>query len=168
MKKITVDSTRSVSERLARKAQLNDVDSLFGSEIFQVLDIVGGISVYKALGQRCFAASVDKINFIRPIYDNEMYVAEAIVTGMGNTSLEVYATAHVMEGKELLLAAESFITFVVEKPEELDPQGNPILVASDEFQQYLLDGYEERKKLSKTMREEQKKRIQHFTLKKVL
>lgn len=162
MRKLTVESTRSVSERLARKSQLNDVDSLFGSEIFHVLDIVGGISVYKALGQRCFAASVDKINFIRPIYDNEIYIAEAIVTGMGKTSLEVYATAHVLDGKELVLACESFITFVVEKPEELDPRGNPELVATNEFHQYLLDGYEERKKSSKAMREEQKNRIERL------
>lgn len=159
MKKMTVESTRAVSELMARKAQLNDVGSLFGSEIFHDLDVVGGISVYKALGQRCFAASVDKINYIRPIYDSEFYRVEAIVTGMGRTSLEVYATAHVMEGEELILAAESFITFVVEKPEELDPAGNPELVATTAFHQYLIDGYEERKKVSQAQRAEQKKRV---------
>ena len=48
--------------------------------------------------------SVDQINFIHPIDDNEIYIAEAVVTGMGKTFLEVYATAHVLDGKELILA----------------------------------------------------------------
>lgn len=159
MHTITVESTRTVSERLARKSQLNDVDSLFGAEIFHVLDIAGGISVYKALGQRCFAASIDRMNFIRPIYDNEIYRAESIVTGIGNTSLEVYATAHVLEGSDYTLAAEAFITFVVEKPEDLPKEGNPKLIATTPQHQYLLEGYEERKNTTKMARAEQKRRM---------
>ena len=50
----------------------------------------------------------------------------------------------------------------MEKPEELDPGGNPELVATKDLHQYLLDGYEERKKSSKAMREEQKNRIERL------
>lgn len=143
--------SRSSLKRAVDDAGLNDKRTLFGGIIMSDMDIVGGQAVMKHVDSRCFTAGANFISFKKPLYAGELYIVEAFVSGVGNTSVEtycqIYSINETMEKRDKI--ADGFYTFV---PIGLD-KSNPIKqpVAINEFEQSIMNGYDKRKRVIKTL-----------------
>ena len=91
-------------------------------------------------------ASLDNMNFLKPLPEGNSVCIESYVTGAGNTSVEVFAK---IIGEDLLtgdryIAATSFLTFVA-LPEDRDNFEMPLIVPESDEEKFLCAGYEKRK-----------------------
>ena len=113
---ITCNETRVVQTHRILPPDLNDHQTLFGGKLMAYIDDTASISVSRfARTNDIVTASMDELHFIHPIKPGHSVCVETYVTGVGRTSVEVFAK---VLGEELVtgeryIAATSFITFVI-------------------------------------------------------
>lgn len=91
-------------------------------------------------------ASLDNMNFLKPLPEGNSVCIESFVTGAGSTSVEVFAK---IIGEDLItgeryIAATSFLTFVA-LPEDRDRFVMPKIVPETEEEKFICAGYEQRR-----------------------
>ena len=62
---------------------------LFGGQIMAWIDVVGAVAARRYTGKSVTTVCIDNLTFLKPAYENDTIVQEAIVTWTGRTSLEV-------------------------------------------------------------------------------
>lgn len=152
MKTKTVEESRVIHTRLIMPGDTNNHNTLYGGNLMQVIDSVAAISYQKHCRASGVTASMDRLNFIAPLPQSHALTIEAMVSGVGQSSVEVFVKVFgesLREEKEYL-AATAFLTFVV-----LDEDRIPLpqIVATTEIDQFILDGYEERRQARLRQRE---------------
>lgn len=95
------------------------------------IDDIASISAARHSRCETVTASMDSVDFLEPIRQEDSVCLESYVTWVGRTSMEVFVKVikeHLLTG-ERKLAATSFLTFVA-----LDQDGNPQAVPKVEPQ----------------------------------
>ncbi|CAD2081245.1 putative acyl-CoA thioester hydrolase YkhA [Jeotgalicoccus coquinae] len=141
----------------------NSHGTLFGGRLLQYVDDVAAISARRHCREAVVTASIDSMDFLRPIHVGEIVMLEAMVTHTGRSSMEVMVKISKEDltresGKEL--AAFSFLTFVA-----LDENNNtvevPKIEPDTERLQWLNDTGKERSE-RRLERKERSKSLSNF------
>ena len=107
---------------------------------------MASISQTRLTNTLSMTASLDNMNFLKPLPEGNSVCIESFVTGAGSTSVEVFAK---IIGEDLItgeryIAATSFLTFVA-LPEDRDRFVMPKIVPETEEEKFICAGYEQRK-----------------------
>lgn len=126
---------------------LNQHKTLFGGKLMSLIDDTASISVTRHSREVCVTASTDSLDFLHPIHEDHSVCVETYVTGVGKTSIEVFAK---VMGEELLtgeryLAATSFMTFVALPTEEKPVILVPLVEPETLEERMVCAGYEKRR-----------------------
>lgn len=132
--------SRSIQTRLVLPPDTNHHQSIFGGKVLAYIDEIAAIAAMKHSQGEVVTASIDSVDFISSVFVGNMIELEAIVTGTGRTSMEVYVrvvSRNIKNGTKKL-TTESFVTMVA-----IDAEGKPKEVAGVEpetdFERHLFE-----------------------------
>lgn len=121
-------SPRPVRESQATMSELmmphhaNNLGNVFGGVILSLVDRVAAVAATRHARRQCVTVSVDRVDFLQPIYLGELVTAHASVNGVGRTSMEVGVR---IEAENLVTGQRRhtnscYVTYVA-----IDEQGKP-------------------------------------------
>lgn len=145
-KKVTCQDTLVIQTHRIMPSHTNSFGNIFGGQLLYFLDNSASISQTRLTNTLSMTASLDNMNFLKPLPEGNSVCIESYVTGTGNTSVEVFAK---IIGEDLLtgeryIAATSFLTFVA-LPDDRENFEMPEIVPESDEEKFLCAGYEERK-----------------------
>ena len=106
--------SKSIQTRLVLPPDTNHHQSIFGGKVLAYIDEIAAIAAMKHSQGEVVTASFDSVDFVSPAYAGDMIELEAVVSGTGRTSMEVYVrvvSRNVKTGAKKL-TTESFVTMV--------------------------------------------------------
>lgn len=139
-KTLPMSFSRSIQTRLVLPPDTNHHQSIFGGKVLAYIDEIAAIAAMKHSQGEVVTASFDSVDFVSPAYAGDIIELEAVVTGTGRTSMEVYVRVVTRNVKNSTkkLTTESFVTMVA-----IDDEGKPREVASIEpetdFERHLFE-----------------------------
>lgn len=141
-KKIQVTDTIINTTNRVMPDELNGHQTMFGGKILSLIDQTASIAAGKITSIPFATVSLDEVNFIQPIFLNEVYSLHCYVSGVVDRSIEVFVTikAHDLKTNQLSVRVTGFITFALLKPGDIDIE----LIASNPEESYILNGFKER------------------------
>ncbi len=128
---------------------LNPFGFLFGGKLMTLIDDAASISVTRHCRRGAVTASLDQLNFLKPLHGNHSVCIESYVSGAHNRSMEVFVK---VIGEDLVtgeryLAATCFTTFVA-VPSHMNEETEftvPKIVPETAEEQLVCGGYEQRR-----------------------
>ena len=95
-------------------AQINNKDTLFGGELFSLIDKAASMAAQKHAENSVVTASIDHLSFKKPVFKGEHLILKAMVNYAGNTSMEVGVKVQVENphNGSLRHIATAYLTFV--------------------------------------------------------
>ncbi len=132
------DSQATMSE-LMMPQHANNLGNVFGGVILSLVDRVAAVAATRHARRQCVTVSVDRVDFLEPIYLGELVTARASVNYAGRTSMEVSVE---IEAEDLITGRRRhtnscYVTYVA-----IDEQGRPTPVppvlpeTEDEWRRY--------------------------------
>ncbi|MDH3272864.1 MAG: acyl-CoA thioesterase [Gemmatimonadota bacterium] len=82
------DSVAVMSE-LMMPHQVNNLGHVFGGEILSMVDRAAAVSAMRHAGRAAVTVSIDRVEFVEPIYTGELVTCTARVNFVGRTSMEI-------------------------------------------------------------------------------
>lgn len=95
-------------------SDLNPFGALFGGKLMTFIDDASSISITRHCRRGAVTASIDQMNFLKPLENNHSVCVESYVSGTHHKSMEVFVKVigeNLVTG-ERYLAATCFTTFV--------------------------------------------------------
>lgn len=92
-----VRDTHVTSTHMLRHEDINGSNRLFGGRLMEWIDDLAGVAARLHCGGSITTAAVDKLEFHRPAYLNDIVVLDAWVTHVERTSMEVRVDSFVMD-----------------------------------------------------------------------
>ncbi|HEY8394587.1 MAG TPA: acyl-CoA thioesterase [Thermaerobacter sp.] len=128
----------------------NPLGNILGGKVMHLMDIAGAMAASRHSRRVCVTASVDSIDFLRPIKVGQAILLEAQVTDAARTSMEVRVNVYSENLKtgERHHTATAFFTFVA-----LDENGRPTPVPA------VIAETPEEKRLQEEARERRRARL---------
>ncbi|MGX7328449.1 acyl-CoA thioesterase [Enterococcus bulliens] len=128
---------------------LNPFGFLFGGKLMTLIDDAASISVSRHCRRGAVTASLDNLNFLKPLHANHSVCVKSYVSGAHNKSMEVFVK---IIGEDLVtgeryLAATCFTTFVA-VPSHMNEETVfmvPKVVPETKEEKLVHDGYEARR-----------------------
>jgi acyl-CoA hydrolase len=128
---------------------LNPFGALFGGKLMTLIDDAASISVSRHCRRGAVTASLDNLNFLKPLHENHSVCVESYVSGTHHKSMEVFVK---VIGEDLTtgrryLAATCFTTFVA-IPSHMNEETEftvPAVEAETEEECRVCAGYEKRR-----------------------
>ncbi|ATP42250.1 acyl-CoA thioesterase [Solibacillus sp. R5-41] len=151
--------SRTIQTRLVLPPDTNHHNSIFGGKVLAYIDEIAAIAAMKHAQGEVVTASFDSVDFVSAAYAGDMIELEAIVTGTGRTSMEVYVrvvTRNIKNGSKKL-TTESFVTMVA-IDEQGKPREIPAVEPNTDFEKHLFDTGPIRQEHRKAKRALSKKR----------
>lgn len=121
-KTLPMSYSKSIQTRLVLPPDTNHHHSIFGGKVLAYIDEIAAIAAMKHSQGEVVTASFDSVDFVSPAYAGDMIELEAIVSGTGRTSMEVYVrvvSRNIKTGAKKL-TTESFVSMVA-----IDENGKP-------------------------------------------
>ncbi|MDT2046082.1 acyl-CoA thioesterase [Priestia aryabhattai] len=135
---------------------LNNHHTLFGGKIVADMDMIASLSATKHSRKPCVTASIDHVDFIEPVTEEDFISYESFVVLTGKSSMIIFVKViaeHLITGVKRI-AATSFLTFVA--LEGGKPAIVPKVVAQTEEEKSLQAIALERKNNKRTQIEQSK------------
>ena len=103
----------------------NPAGNVFGGEILKHIDMVAGIVAQRHSQSNAVTASMDSVNFLKPVFVGNVLTLNARINYIHNSSMEIEVRA---EAEDIVtgirtVTGTAFVTFVA-----LDKNGKPTLV----------------------------------------
>lgn len=157
--------TLAIQTHRIMPSHTNSFGNLFGGQLLYWLDNAASISQTRLTNTLSMTASLDNMNFLKPLPESNSVCIESYVSGTGNTSVEVFAK---IIGEDLLtgeryIAATSFLTFVA-IPENKDTFIMPDILPDTKEEKYICAGYVSRRAERMVQRQLDKDIQQNLTL----
>ena len=126
-------ASRKVSDSALETTRLmmpmdgNIQGNVFGGAIMKYMDEIAAIVAFRHAGRPCVTASIDRMNFYRPVYIGNVLIMKAAVNYVGVTSMEVGVR---IEAQDLLSGkvthtGSCYLSYVA-----LDGRGRPVQIAT--------------------------------------
>ncbi len=117
-----VEESKVQISQLMVPNQANPAGNVHGGTIMKLIDEGAYIVASKHTHKNCVTASVDRIDFLKPVFIGNVVVARASINYTGNTSMEigVRVDAECLKTGKKTHVASAYLTFV-----SLDDEGNP-------------------------------------------
>lgn len=125
----------------------NPAGNVFGGEILKEIDIIAGTVAQRHCRSNVVTASIDKVDFLKPVFVGEALILNARLNYVGKSSMEVEVSVqseNLMTG-DIRKTGTAFVTMVA-----LDEDGKPTQVP-----ELVLESEEDKQRF-----EEGKKRMQ--------
>jgi acyl-CoA hydrolase len=121
----TVEQSRASVVRLMVPTDANFMGTVFGGSILAEIDRVAFVTAQRHSRSLCVTASIDRVDFLRPVHVGDVVDFDACVTWIGHTSMEVWVrvTAEAASGGARRHVGEAFVTMVA-----VDARGHPVPV----------------------------------------
>lgn len=139
---------------------LNTGGTLYGPRLFEIADHSSGTCAIRHTRGRVATISCDSLSFLKPIKEGDFLTATTFISGVGNTSVEVF-TKFIKEAPmtgEKELAAFCFLTF---KCKGTEAGKIPQIIGESLEETKIIEGYEERRQINK-IRQKNNKEIVDF------
>lgn len=82
------ESVAVVSE-LMMPHQVNNLGHVFGGELLSMVDRAAAVAAMRHAGRAAVTVSIDRVEFVEPIYTGELVTCTARVNFVGRTSMEI-------------------------------------------------------------------------------
>lgn len=132
--------SKSIQTRLVLPPDTNHHHSIFGGKVLAYIDEIAAIAAMKHSQGEVVTASFDSVDFVSPAYAGDMIELEAIVSGTGRTSMEVYVrvvSRNIKTGAKKL-TTESFVSMVA-IDENGKPREVPGVEPESDFERHLFE-----------------------------
>ncbi|MDA4127982.1 MAG: acyl-CoA thioesterase [Thaumarchaeota archaeon] len=108
--------------RLMMPTDANVSGNVFGGAIMRYMDEIASIVAFRHSGKKVVTASIDRMNFYRPVYIGDLLIMKAAVNYVGKTSMEVGVRIEAQNPKtgEVSHTGSCYLTYVA-----LDADGKP-------------------------------------------
>jgi len=129
MKKVTDSSVTIVQQMIQVDANLSG--NVHGGTIMKLIDSTAGIVAARHTGANVVTASIDRLDFHRPVFVGDLLRLSASINFAGKTSMELgvrVEAENVITGN-VRHTASAYLTFVA-----LDRSGKPMAVPPIEFE----------------------------------
>lgn len=83
------EATTAVVSELMMPHQVNNHGHVFGGELLSMVDRAAAVAAMRHSGQPVVTVSIDRVDFVEPIYTGELVTCRARVNFVGRTSIEV-------------------------------------------------------------------------------
>ena len=135
---------------------LNPFGFLFGGKLMTMIDDAASISVTRHCRRGAVTASLDSLNFLKPLHENHSVCVESYVSGTHHRSMEVFVKiiGENLTTGERYLAATCFTTFVAV----------PKVLPSSTEEAMVCSGYEKRRTQRLHERDEYKEFAKRLSL----
>lgn len=134
--------SRVIQTRRVFPDDLNNHGTMFGGCILSLIDMTSSISVARHTRKSSVTASTDSVDFINPAGLEDSICAETFVSGVGNSSVEVFCkviSENLMTG-ERKLCATAFTTFTCFE-EDGSKALVPLIEPETDEERYIHQGY---------------------------
>ncbi|MBI3081929.1 MAG: acyl-CoA thioesterase [Gemmatimonadetes bacterium] len=84
-----VHQSQATMSELMMPHHANNLGNVFGGVILSLVDRVAAVAATRHARRQCVTVSVDRVDFLQPIYLSELVTARASVNYAGRTSMEV-------------------------------------------------------------------------------
>ncbi|HBY90427.1 acyl-CoA thioesterase [Ruoffia tabacinasalis] len=140
-----VSESRVIQTHLILVGDTNRHNTLYGGNLMRMMDNVSAISFTRHTRSLGITASMDVLNFIKPLPVSHSVCIETMISGVGKKSAEVFAKVigENLTTGERYLDATAFLTFVIVE-ENLKPI--PAIEAETDEGRYVMAGYSEKRK----------------------
>lgn len=117
-----VSASQATMSELMMPHHANNLGNVFGGVILSLVDRVAAVAATRHARRQCVTVSVDRVDFLEPIYLSELVTAHASVNYAGRTSMEVGVR---IEAENLVTGQRRhtnscYVTYVA-----IDEQGKP-------------------------------------------
>ncbi|MDR0828044.1 MAG: acyl-CoA thioesterase [Desulfovibrio sp.] len=121
----TVAESVSLMHHLPMPDETNQAGSIHGGHLLKLIDNVGGVAACRHARTNVVTASLERMDFLTPIYPGELIILKASVNYAGKHSMEVGVRVEVehMTSGQVRHAASCYLTYVA-----VDEQRNPCRV----------------------------------------
>jgi len=121
----TVASSQSEMTEIVLPNDTNPLGNLLGGRLMHFIDMTGAMAAYRHARTYMVTASMDHIDFIRPVHLGELIILRSSVNRAFTTSMEVGVKAWTEDPQtgELLHVASAFLVFVA-----IDKEGRRVRV----------------------------------------
>lgn len=159
----TSSESRVIQTKRIFPDDLNNNSTMFGGSILSLMDMTASISVARHTRKASVAASMDSVNFVNPARLEDSICAESYVSGVGNSSVEVFCKVIIEDLRtgERRLCATAFTTFIC-----FEEDGSralvPLIEAESKEEKYIHEGYSRRRQNRMTC-----KKVRHCTMENV-
>lgn len=134
-----VSHSVSTSLRIMMPTDANIRGNVFGGSILKYTDEIAAVAAFRHAQTNVVTASIDRMDFIAPVYIGNLLILKASVNYVGRTSMEigVRIEAEDLKTGSVIHAGSCFLTYVA-----LDDSGHPtpieplIPVSPDEKRRY--------------------------------
>lgn len=120
----TPEASRCEMIELVHPNHTNMLDTLFGGQLVQWVDIAASIAAMRHAGNNVVTASIDALHFLSPIYVGEAVILVAQINEAFRTSMEVGVRVEVEDSRHpergRRCATTAYLTFVA-----VDEHGKP-------------------------------------------
>ena len=109
-----VSESATVTERMMMPTDANMLGNVFGGAIMKYMDEAAGTAAFRHARRNVVTASIDRVDFISPVYVGDLLVLKASVNYVGETSMEVGVRieAENLKTGEVTHTASCFLTYV--------------------------------------------------------
>lgn len=127
---------------------LNTGGTLYGPRLFEIADHNSGTCAIRHTRGRVATISCDTLTFLKPINEGDFLTAETFISGVGNTSVEVFTkfTKETPMTGETEVAAFCFLTF---KCKGTEAGKIPAIIGESLEEKKIIEGYENRRQINK-------------------
>ena len=141
-----VTASRTIMTQTVFPNDVNNNDTLYGGRLLDWIDMLGGIVAKKHSRSSIVTASIDSLNFLNPIRQQDIVTLEAWVNFVGRTSMEieVRVTSENPFTAETSKNCRAFLTYVAMDEEE-NPKEVPKLILSNEEEKRRFEQAKERR-----------------------
>jgi len=120
-----ISETRVIMVQPMSPQEANTAGNVQGGTIMKLIDLAGGIVAQRHTRMNVVTASVDRIDFLHPVYIGDVLFLKASLNLVGRTSMEVGVRVESEDPLtgEIRHTASAFLTYVA-----LDKSGRPVEV----------------------------------------
>ena len=126
-----VSSSQVVMTQLVLPSHTNSLGSIFGGQVMSWIDIAAAICAQRHSNKEVVTASIDRMDFVAPVYKGWVVNLKASVNFTSKTSMEVGVRVDAENPKtgETFHTATAYLTFVA-----LGSNGKPIAIPQLELE----------------------------------
>jgi acyl-CoA hydrolase len=134
MKGKRVSDTNIDMAILMLPSDANPHGNVHGGVVMKRIDEAGGAVATRHSGGRVVTASVDRLDFLAPVFVGDILVIKASVNMVGGTSLEVGARVEAENPKtgEVRRAVSAYLTYVALDTDDKPKKVPPLILVTDE------------------------------------
>jgi uncharacterized protein (TIGR00369 family) len=120
-----VESSSVIMSQLMGPQDVNNAGNVHGGVIMRMIDSTAGVVAIKHTRGNAVTASIDRLDFLYPVYAGDLVTFKASINYVGQKSMEIgvrVETENLVTG-EVRHTASAYLTFVA-----LDKAGRPVVL----------------------------------------